>query len=147
LYLVWTYVVLIAILAATVWFYEQRAALGLAWAWNVPVTLLAVILIGASQHQLAGLAHDASHHIMLRHRRLNELVSDWFCMFPLFSTTHHYRLQHLAHHQFVNDPVRDPNLVQMQVNGDWTHFPLQRGELWRSLLRQLWVPNLIKYIR
>jgi len=86
------------------------------------------------------------HHILFANRRLNEFVSDWFCLFPLFSSTHHYRLQHLAHHQFVNDPDRDPDVSQLQMSGHWLKFPITRPQFLRLLLKQLWLPNLARFI-
>jgi hypothetical protein len=56
-------------------------------------------------------------------------------------------LQHLAHHQFVNDPVRDPDISQLQTSGHWLEFPLARGEFLRRLLQRVWLPYLIKYMR
>ena len=53
-------------------------------------------------------------------------VSDLLCMFPLFASIYHYRLQHLAHHQFVNDPDRDPDVSQLRTSGHWLGFPLGR---------------------
>jgi fatty acid desaturase len=146
-YLARTYLYLTAVIGGTIWFYHYQTANGLSFLWNVPVTLLAIVLVGAGQHQLTGLAHEAAHHILFRHRLLNDLVSDWLCMFPLFSSTHHYRLQHLAHHQFVNDPVRDPDISQLQTSGHWLEFPLARGEFLRRLLQRVWLPYLIKYMR
>lgn len=142
-YLLRTYGYLTLVIGGTVWFYAQ----GFSWWWNVPVTLLAIVLIGAGQHQLTGLAHEGGHHILFRNRYLNEIVSDWFCMFPLFSSTHFYRLQHLAHHQFVNDPERDPDISQLQTSGHWLDFPLAKKEFLWTLLKQLWVPNLIRFMR
>ena len=114
------------------------------WWWNVPVTLLAIMLIGAGQHQLTGLAHEASHHILFQESLMNDLVSDWLCMFPLFSRTQHYRLQHLAHHQFVNDPERDPDISQLQTSGHWLHFPVDSEPSSVTLVKQLWLPNLFR---
>ena len=68
-------------------------------------------------------------------------------MFPLFSTTHHYRLQHHAHHQFVNDPQRDPDVSQLQTSGHWLPFPMPKKAFLLTLLKQLWVPNLIRFMR
>src|SRR5947209_588665 len=135
-YLALTYAFLALVIGGTLWFYHARAAAGASWWWDVPITLLAVVLVGAGQHQLAALAHEASHHTLLRHRYLNDLVADWFCMFPLFSTTHHYRLQHLAHHQFVNDPVRDPDVAQLRQSRHWLDFPLSPASVLWALLRQ-----------
>jgi fatty acid desaturase len=146
-YLARCYLYFALVLGGAIWFYHYQAAAGLAFSWNLPVTLLAIILVGAGQHQLTGLTHEASHHILFRNRYLNELISDWFCSFPLFSSTHAYRLQHLAHHQFVNDPVRDPDVSQLRGSGHWLDFPLARGEFLWVLVKQLWLPNLIRYMR
>jgi fatty acid desaturase len=119
----------------------------LPWPWAVPVGLLAVVLVGAGQHQLTGLAHEGSHHILFRNRWLNDLASDWFCMFPIFGATHLYRLQHLAHHQFVNDPDRDPDVSQLRTSGHWLPFPVEPRRFARELLRQAWLPRLVRFMR
>jgi fatty acid desaturase len=143
-YLVRTYLYLALIIGGMLTFYAFND-----WAWwlNVPVTLLAILLIGAGQHQLTGLAHEASHHILFRNRFWNDLVSDWLCMFPLFSSTQHYRLQHIAHHQFVNDPERDPDVSQLQTSGHWLDFPVDKKTFLVTLLKQLWLPNLVRFMR
>ena len=87
--------------------------------------------------------------MLFRNRLLNEVISDLFTMFPMLSTTHHYRLQHLAHHQFPNDPERDPDITQMSASGHLFHFPMQAAKfVWECIIKQfLWIPNLIRYIR
>jgi fatty acid desaturase len=144
-YIARAYLYLALVIGGAVWFFEARAGLGLAWWWNVPVAIAAVVLVGAGQHQLSGLTHEGSHYILFRNRILNELASDWFCTFPLFGSTHLYRLQHLAHHQFVNDPDRDPDQAQLRSSGHRLPFPVTRGRFLRFLLAQLWVPNLVKF--
>jgi fatty acid desaturase len=148
-YLAREWFLLASILALTIAFYDWRESWGLAWLWNVPVTFVAVVLIGACQHRLTNLAHEASHYMLFRNRLLNELVSDWFCMFPMLSCTHHYRLQHLAHHQYVNDPEKDPDVFQMSESGHRYDFPMSRGRfVWECVIKQLlWFPKLIRYIR
>ena len=146
-YFVRIYLYFTIVIGGTIWFYHENAALGWGWWWNIPVTLLAIVLVGAGQHQLTGLAHEASHHILFKNRLANDLASDWLCMFPMYSATQHYRLQHLAHHQFVNDPVRDPDISQLQTSGHWLDFPLGKGVFVKTLLKQLWIPNLIRFIR
>jgi fatty acid desaturase len=146
-YFIRIYLYFAVVIGGTIWFYHENAAQGFGWWWNIPVTLLAIILVGAGQHQLTGLAHEASHHILFKNRLINDLASDWLCMFPLYSATQHYRLQHLAHHQFVNDPLRDPDISQLQTSGHWLDFPLGKGVFVKTLLKQLWIPNLIRFIR
>jgi fatty acid desaturase len=130
-------------------FFQSRDEWVISWLWNVPVALLAIILVGACQHRISNIAHEASHYMLFKNRILNELAGDWFAMFPLLSSTHHYRLQHLAHHQFVNDPERDPDISQMTESGHRYDFPMSRGRfVWECVIKQLlWVPNLIRYIR
>jgi len=97
-YLAREYLFLASVIGLTIAFYHYRATWDIAAAWNIPVTLAAIVLIGAGQHRLTTLGHEASHYMLFRHRLLNELTSDLLCMFPVWSTTHHYRIQHLAHH-------------------------------------------------
>jgi fatty acid desaturase len=146
-YLARAYLFLAAVIGGAVAFDLWRQGAGLGWWWDVPVAALAILCVGAGQHQLSGLAHEGVHHILFKNRYLNDLASDVFCMLPLFSSTHHYRLQHLAHHQFVNDPVRDPDVSQLKTSGHWLSFPVTRAEFRRVLLRQLWLPNLVRFIR
>jgi fatty acid desaturase len=146
-YILRTYLFLAAVIGGTVWCYESVRSGEWPFVWAVPATLIAVVLIGAGQHQLSALAHEGVHHTLFRGKYLNDLASDLLTMFPLFSSTHHYRLQHLAHHQFVNDPDRDPDVSQLKTSGHWLDFPVERRSFVRSLLRQLWLPNLARFMR
>ena len=92
---------------------RYRAIVGARLVWNVPVFAVAIVLIGAIQHRLAGLGHEASHYSFMKNRLLNDLIPDLFCMFPLMTTVHFYRLFHMAHHQFTNDPARDPDFQNL----------------------------------
>lgn len=146
-FLVRTYLYLAVVIGGTLWFYQLNAANGWPFWLNVPVTLAAIVLVGAGQHQLSGLSHEAAHHILFKSRYGNDLVSDWLCLYPLYSSTQHYRLQHLAHHQFVNDPDRDPDISQLKTSGHWLNFPIAAGEFVKTLFKQLWIPNLVRYMR
>jgi fatty acid desaturase len=148
-YLAREYLYLGLVVGLALTFFISREGWGLPWAWNIPVSLLAIVLIGAGQHRLTTLGHEASHYMLFRNRRLNELISDYFCMFPVWSTTHFYRLQHLAHHQFPNDPERDPDVAQMEASGHRFAFPMSPGRfVWECVIKQiLWLPGLIRYVR
>src|SRR2546430_16414131 len=80
-YLVRTYLYFAVVLGATIWFYQVND-----WSFwlNVPVTLAAIVLVGAGQHQLTGLAHEASHHILFTNRFWNDFIPDCFCTFPSY---------------------------------------------------------------
>src|SRR5438067_10651805 len=100
-YIARVYAVLAATIGGAVWFDQWRIAAGWSGWWSAPVFFLAILVIGASHHQLAGAGHEATHHTLFRNRWLNELASDWLCMFPIFTTTYSFRLFHLSHHQFI----------------------------------------------
>ena len=131
LYLVFEYACLTTLVAGAVVFAESRAAWGLPWRWNIPVFATAIVLVGAIQHRLAGLGHEASHYSFMKSRLLNDLVPDLFCMFPLMTTVHFYRLFHMAHHQYTNDPRRDPDLQNLGHGKRSGEFPMTRGRFIR----------------
>ena len=146
LFLAFEYGCLALVVAGAVSFAEYRTAWGLAWGWNVPVFAVAMILMGAIQHRLAGLGHEASHYSFMRNRWLNDLVPDLFCMFPLLTTVHFYRLFHMAHHQYTNDPARDPDL---QNFGHWKRsdeFPMSRSRFIRVIYFAVFVAP-IRFLR
>lgn len=144
-YLIRTYAMLAAVVGVAIWFYQFTRSSAVSLAWNIPVFAAAILIVGALQHHLANLAHEAVHHTLFRNRYLNDLISEWLCSFPMFSSTFHYGLHHLAHHQFVNDPVRDPDISQLQKSGHRLSFPILKQEFLEVLMRQMWVPNLVRY--
>lgn len=146
-YLALDYLTLAAIVVPTMAFCQMRSDWGLAWAWNIPVVALAVFLVGGVQHRLAGLAHEGSHYILFKNRLANELASDWLCMFPLFSTTHQYRVIHLGHHDFTNDWDRDPELINLGKTRSMDQFPMSRWSfIYRFYVRIFWPPAFLRYM-
>src|SRR4030095_3666420 len=126
-------------------FYHYQSTHGLSFGWNVPVTLVATVWMGVAQHRLGGLAHDALHHLMFKNRYLNELVSDWFCMFPIFSLTYFFRLEHLGHHQRVNEPEGDPDVSLLKESGYWLEQPLTKGQRLKQLAKLFNIASLVRY--
>jgi fatty acid desaturase len=146
LYLAAEYASLALIVAGAIGFAEYRADSGLPWSWNIPVFVVAIVLVGGIQHRLAGLGHEASHYSFMRNRILNDLIPDLFCMFPLFTTVHFYRLFHLAHHQFTNDPGRDPDLQNLGHGKRADEFPMTRSRFIRVIYFALLVAP-IRFLR
>ncbi len=141
LYIAREYALLAAFIGGAIAFYTWASTGGVSWFWAIPITLLAITLIGAVQQRLATLTHEAAHYMLFHNRLLNELASEWFCMFPIFGTTHSYRVQHLGHHQFPNDPERDPDFVQMTRSGHRFRFPMSRvAFLWQCVFKQILMP-------
>jgi fatty acid desaturase len=146
LYLACEYACLTVVVSTAILFAEYRGAWGLAWSWNVPVFAMAIVLVGAIQHRLAGLGHEASHYSFMKSRVLNDLIPDVFCMFPLMTTVHFYRLFHMAHHQFTNDPGRDPDLQNLGHGKRADEFPMTRGRFIRVIYFALLVAP-VRFLR
>lgn len=130
-YLARDYLCLAATIGVAITFAELRGSWGLAWGWNVPVFTLAIFLVGGLQHRLAGLGHEACHYTLLKNRFANDFVADLLCMFPILSTIHLYRLFHMAHHQYTNNPWLDPDLVNMGRSKRLDEIPMPR---WRFII-------------
>lgn len=147
-YIAGEYLTLAAILIPTIAFlHHYREAWGLAWFWNIPAALMAIMLVGVVQHRLAGLTHEASHYILFKNRRWNELASDLFCIFPLFATTEQYRLIHLGHHQYVNDWEKDPELINLGKTRSMDQFPMTKWQfIYHFYIRIFWPPVLLRYL-
>ncbi|HMN38959.1 MAG TPA: fatty acid desaturase [Hyphomicrobium sp.] len=139
------WLIIAATYAAVIWLQGFLAAYGVSLWWGTPAWLLAIFVIGASQHQLGGAIHEGTHSLLFANKRLNELGSDWLAAFPIYTSTYQYRVHHLAHHQFVNDPVRDPDISQLKDSDHWLDFPIEHIDILRKLAKQLWLPNLFRF--
>lgn len=146
IYIAKVWLIGIATVAATIWSFHFVADQGLNWWWNIPAAIMAVLIMGACQHQLGGIIHEGTHYILFENRAMNELVSDWLGAFPLYTSTYAFRLHHLAHHQFVNDPKRDPNFSQAEDSGHWLDFPIAHIDFLWAIVRQLNPVRLVSYI-
>jgi fatty acid desaturase len=81
------------------------AAIALCWYfWHPALYVLAVMFIGARQHALIIIGHDASHYRYLPTRWQNELFANLFLMWPVFASVEGFRKFHGTHHQYTNLP-------------------------------------------
>ena len=138
-----------AVIAATIgtslWLETYILASGLSLWWLAPVFVISAIITGASQHQLGGVIHEGTHFLLFENKRLNELASDWLGAFPIYTSTYQFRVHHLAHHQFVNDPDRDPDISQLKDSDHWLDFPVEHIDIVKKLAKQLWLPNIMRF--
>jgi fatty acid desaturase len=144
-YLALNWGIMIATVASAIAAESAIAAAGYSGWWVVPIAVAAIVVMGASQHQLGGAIHEGAHYQLFANRTLNEVASDWLAGFPIFTSTHHYRLHHMPHHQFVNDTARDPVLTQAAETDHWLDFPLTHIDMVKALARLLWIPHLVRY--
>ena len=107
----------------TVYYYQW-----LAIEWFYPLT---VIIIGARMHALTILMHDATHFRFLKNRKWNDLISNFFIMYPIFTSIEKYRANHLKHHQHLNT-MHDPDWVAKLTKREF-HFPKTKSEFLLTL--------------
>ncbi len=93
---------------------------------SVWLYVLTVVIIGARMHALAILMHDATHYRFLKNRKWNDLLSNYFTMYPLCTSIEKYRQNHLAHHQHLNTDD-DPDWVAKIGKRSFT-FPKSKTE-------------------
>ena len=78
-------------------------AVALCQLWFHPLMyLLAVMFIGARQHALAVIGHDATHYRLLPDRATNDWVGNLLCLWPVFISVEGFRKFHVPHHQHTN---------------------------------------------
>jgi len=105
------------------------AAAALASWFSLPVTLLAVLVIGTRQHALFVVAHDAAHYLLYENRRVNDLVGR-FCATVQGLSMCTYRVIHRLHHNNLYGEL-DPYTA---LHGG---YPRGRAYLVRKLLKDL----------
>ena len=99
--------------------------------WTNPLTiLLGILVVGARQHGLSILMHDAAHGVLFRTRALNEFVGRWLLGAPYGGDMHSYRHYHLKHHRYTQSED-DPDLPLS------AKFPTTRASLRRKLFRDI----------
>ena len=101
---------------------------------NLLTVLIALIVIGARQLGFAVLMHEAAHHTLFANRRLNDVVGNWLCAFPIWTDTRPYRPYHLKHHA-KNWTREDPDLDL--ANKFPVNAASMRRKIWRDLSGQV----------
>ena len=65
------------------------------------IYLFAVIWIGARQHALSILGHEAVHFRLVPSKKWNDWIADIFTQWPMFLTVEGFREFHGRHHRFL----------------------------------------------
>lgn len=105
----------------------MAAAIGFAVAVNHWLAyVLSVILVAGRQHSLFLLVHEGTHQRLLKKPFWNDLVSNFFCAYPIFIDTDTYRSNHLSHHHNLNSD-KDPDWVRKKDISEW-QFPKKSSQ-------------------
>lgn len=121
------------------------------WADAWPVTVAAVVFVGARQHALLIIAHDASHFRLFPHRKLNDWLGNVLLAWPMFVSVQGFRHFHGDHHRFLGG-VGDGNRVLWGTHHpdgalvpEWT-YPKTPVQLGAKILRRAALPTGLFWI-
>jgi fatty acid desaturase len=99
-----------------------------------PLYVLCLVIIGARYLALGLIMHEGVHGLITTNRKVNDIVSELFCAWPLFISMRSYRVKHLAHHAWLNTD-KDPDHVA-KVNPDW-QYPMRFVKFIKIAISQL----------
>jgi fatty acid desaturase len=100
------------------WLVVAAAVATTLWSGFHPaVYLVALVVIGSRQRALRSLLHEASHHKLLRGKRVNLWVGRLFVAFPLLEGVSGYLCAHCEHHRHLWDTQLDPKRRQYAALG------------------------------
>jgi len=105
------------------------AAVALSYWFSVPITIVAVLVIGTRQHALFVVAHDAAHYLLFENRKLNDAVGR-LCATVQGLSMCTYRVIHRLHHNNLYGEL-DPDTA---LHGG---YPRGKWYLIRKLLKDL----------
>jgi len=110
--------------------------------WSLPLYLCAVVFIGARQHALLVLGHEASHFTLFKKKRWNDWVADLVLYWPTFLSVGVFRYFHQDHHRYLgtekdkNRELWHTHTYEGVLAKDW-EFPKSMAGLLLLLLRKL----------
>jgi fatty acid desaturase len=104
------------------------------------VYAVAVVIVGARQHALTIIVHDAVHFRLFARKAVNDWVADLCAAWPTFLSVEVFRSAHGAHHRHLAGPF-DGNRVAWHTHGrdgeirpEW-RYPKSPGGLAVKILR------------
>jgi fatty acid desaturase len=117
-----------ALSVASVWV-QAIVIVGVAVWWANPIGyVLAFLLMGRTQAQLASLMHEAAHRLLFANRRANDFAGRWLLGYPGFTSTDAYRRVHMAHHRQEFGPD-EPDIPL------YAGYPISSASFRRKLVR------------
>ena len=105
---------------------------------SVPVmTLLAiwVFTLPDVRDKVIERYENRNKNFSLKNKKWNDLVTNLFIMYPIFTTIEEYRTNHLKHHQHLNTE-HDPDWVAKLTKREF-HFPKTKSEFILTILSYL----------
>jgi fatty acid desaturase len=93
-----------------------------------PISLL---LLGIAQHRLSVLGHEGVHGLISNNRKVNDIIGQVFCFWPLLTDLTSYRQFHGDHHKHLGKDGKDP---EHNMKGDRYHLPITKKRLFTDFI-------------
>ena len=117
------------LIVATIWLCEA--------AFHPVLFVLACAFIGARQHGLEIMMHEAVHYRFHPNRAVNDWLSDITSAWPTAITTNFYRrARHFDHHRNIGY-IDDPHIAQSYRDSEEWEFPTRGRDLVSILFRDM----------
>jgi len=105
--------------------------------YHHPITyVLAVVVIGNRQHALAILLHEGAHYTIHSNKKINDLLTNFFCSGPLLMPLKGYRDFHFAHHRHAGTED-DPELLIKSRRSPFFDLPLRKRHILRNIITHI----------
>jgi fatty acid desaturase len=97
---------------------------------NILTIIAGLILLGGRQLGLSVLMHECGHRSLFKTPRLNDVVGQWLCAFPVMNDMPSYARGHLKHHKSAGTED-DPDLR------NYRDYPVSKASFRRKVIRDL----------
>jgi fatty acid desaturase len=97
---------------------------------------ITALVIGNRQHALAVLGHEGAHYAIHANRKINDLLSNFFCFWPLLLTTEGYRRLHFTHHNHTGTG-KDPELFHKRSRAPQWDLPLNKKKVFSYAIKDI----------
>lgn len=98
-----------------------------------PLYIVLVFFLGARYLALGLIMHESVHNLISRNTKLNDVLAEVFCAWPLFISMRSYRIKHLAHHRYLNTD-EDPDFIAKH-DENWK-FPMSAKRFFKIIFIQ-----------
>lgn len=98
--------------------------------------LTAVLFVGVRQHGLFIMAHDGGHFRASKNRKLNDFLTNIFCVWPFGRDLEAYRQSHFEHHRYVGTKD-DPELHFRKLNAPHWDLPTTQARIFGLAFKDL----------
>lgn len=115
--------------------------------------VLAIFVIGARQHALTVLGHDAAHWRLFSRRSLNEWLGNLLVQWPVFLSVEGFRKFHGTHHQFTamdgdgNRFIWKTHDADGKLTSEWSYPKTRLGLVVKVLRRAAFLTGIRWIVR